>query len=83
MNTFYQFANKLASISEEEFEHFKPHLDPKNFKANTIICNIGDEAKYLYFIKSGVVRTSTIRDNAKFSQEHYIQKMNFLDHYQV
>ena len=42
MNTFYQFANKLASISEEEFEHFKPHLAPKNYKANTIICNIGD-----------------------------------------
>jgi len=65
MNTFYQFANKIASITEEEFEHFKPHLAPTSYKANTVVCNIGDEAKYLYFIKSGVVRTSTISDNGK------------------
>ena len=65
MKALFEFANKVASISEEEFEYIKPHLEPKKHKANTIICDIGDDAKHLYFIKSGVVRTSIISDSGK------------------
>lgn len=65
MKALYQFANNLASISEEAFELITPFLTPINYDENTIICDIGDDAKYLYFIKSGVVRTSTISDSGK------------------
>ncbi len=72
MEELYQFANKLTPISRETFSEVSPYLKQYKCKANTILCNVGDEAKYVYFIISGIIRTSVTTDKGKiFTRELY------------
>lgn len=72
MEVLYQFSNKLTPISREAFNLVAPHLTHYKCKANTILCNVGDEAKYVYFIVSGIVRTSVTTEKGKvFTRELY------------
>lgn len=72
MEVLYQFSNKLTPISREAFELVSPHLKHIKCKANTILCNVGDESKYVFFIVSGIVRTSTETEKGKvFTRELY------------
>jgi len=65
MESLFKFANKLTPISIEVFELLKPHFKHLSVKANTILCDIGDNADNLFFIVSGVARTSSIGENGK------------------
>jgi len=65
MEALFNFANKLTSISKDTFEQIKPYLKYKSVKTNTILCNVGDEADTLFFIISGIARTSTVSENGK------------------
>lgn len=72
MEVLYQFSNKVTPISREAFTIVSPHLKHFTCKANTVLCNVGDEAKYVFFIVSGVVRTSTETNKGKvFTRELY------------
>lgn len=72
MEKLYQFANKLTPISRETFSQVSPYLKQYTCKANTMLCNVGDEAKYVYFIVSGIIRTSMTTDKGKiFTRELY------------
>jgi CRP-like cAMP-binding protein len=72
MEILYQFSNNITPISREAFELVSPHL--KHFKcdANTILCDVGDKSKYVFFIVSGIVRTTTETKKGKvFTREIY------------
>jgi CRP-like cAMP-binding protein len=72
MEALYQFSNKLTPISRETFKLVSPFLKHFKCEANTILCNVGDEAKYVYFIVSGIVRTSVTTEKGKiFTRELY------------
>lgn len=65
MEALFNYANKITPVSRETFELIKPHLTSLSVKANTILCNAGDEPSNLFFIISGVARTSTVSENGK------------------
>jgi len=65
MEALYNFANKLTPISRDTFELIKPYLTHRSVKANTILCNAGDEADNVFFIISGVARTSAVSETGK------------------
>lgn len=72
MEVLYKFSNSITPISREVFNIVAPHLTHFKCDANTILCNVGDEAKYVYFIVSGIVRTSVTTDKGKiFTRELY------------
>lgn len=65
MEALFNFANRLTPISRETFELLKPHFKHLSVKANTIICDVGDEADNMFFVMSGVARTSAVSENGK------------------
>jgi CRP-like cAMP-binding protein len=65
MEALYNFANSLTPLSDETFKLLKPYFNRLTLKSNTVLCNTGDDAHNLYFILSGVARTSAIMDNDK------------------
>jgi len=65
MEALFNFANRITPVSRETFELIKPHLKHISVKANTILCDVNDEADNLFFIISGVARTSAISENGK------------------
>lgn len=72
MNSLFKFVNEATNISEDTFKLITPYLTDINCKANTILCKAGDEARYLYFIKSGIIRASITTDKGKvFTRELY------------
>lgn len=72
MEALYQFSNQLTPISEHTFKAVFPHLKHYKCDANTVLCSVGDEAKYMFFIVSGIVRTTVTTDKGKvFTREIY------------
>lgn len=72
MEILYQFSNSITPISREAFELVSPYLKHFKCKANTVLCNVGDDSKYVFFIVSGIVRTSTETKKGKvFTREIY------------
>lgn len=72
MEVLYQFSNSITPISREAFALVSPHLKHFKCKANTILCDVGDKSKYVFFIVSGIVRTSTETKKGKvFTRELY------------
>lgn len=65
MEALYNFANRLTPISRETFELLKPNFKHLSVKANTILCDAGDEANNMFFVISGVARTSAVSENGK------------------
>lgn len=74
MESLYSFVNEATGISRETFGLITPYLTEINCKANTVLCKAGDEARYLYFIKSGIIRASITTDKGKtFTRELYCE----------
>lgn len=72
MESLYNFINETAQLSKESFNLITPFLTKINCKPNTILCKAGDEARYLYFIKSGIIRASVTSKKGKvFTRELY------------
>lgn len=72
MEVLYQFSNKITPISREAFALVSPYLKHFKCEANTVLCNVGEESKYVFFIVSGIVRTSTETEKGKiFTRELY------------
>ena len=72
MEALYQFSNMLSPISRETFKLVSPYMKHYKCDANTILCDVGDEAKYIYFVVSGIVRTSVTTTKGKtFTRELY------------
>lgn len=65
MNYLYEYANLHTTLSRESFELATQHLKEKRYDAKTILCNIGEEPKYGYFIKSGIIRAYTVNEKGK------------------
>ncbi len=78
MEVLYNFINTLTPLSIDTFELLKPYFTKIDVKANTILCKENDEAKNVYFLISGVTRTSSkIDDNKAFTRTLHTKNQFF------
>ncbi len=84
MEILYNFVNTLTPISANTFKLLKPYLSKLNVKANTVLCNTNEEANNIYFLISGVARTSSkIDDNKVFTRTLHTPNQFFGPYYSI
>lgn len=70
MEKLRKHIEEITSISDEEFEAIKPFFTLRKVLKNQYLIHQGDEAKYEYFIVSGVFRVFYLDEEGK---EHIVQ----------
>ncbi len=49
----------LDALPQQEFERFRPHLEPESFLVKQVICRPGDEVPFVYFPTAGMLSIIT------------------------
>lgn len=57
--------NKLVSLTDEEISIVHSYFTLKKFKKHQFLVNVGDVAKYSYFVVSGLLKLNYTDDNGK------------------
>jgi len=56
MDYFFKYLNSITPVSKETYAAFSKIIEKDEFTNKTTFCEIGDVAKYVYFLKKGIVR---------------------------
>lgn len=62
---FFSQVDVLRDLPEDQQDFLSRYLQAKSYPKNTFIYNPGEEADWVYFVTSGVVKTGTISEEGK------------------